>query len=130
MESMKTYKVSIEINGDRSYRIQQQNLFFDAFAKKEQINRSEGKLTDEEFNELTRLIADSRLFGMKNTYGFNASNNSNDDPFEGMFYRLNYTEGTQSKYILIHLNPKETYSASFAKLLNFLTDYSSNHLKK
>lgn len=131
MESVNNYRLSIEIRNDGSYHIQQQNVLFDIYAKKEQINHSEGKLTDAEFNELIKLIADSRIFKMKNTYGFNEqkSYNDSDDPLRGLIYRLNYTEGNKSKYLLVHPNSNDPYSKHFSKLIGFLSNYASNHLK-
>ena len=130
IESLNAYKVSIEIDNDKSYRIQQQNLFFDAHAKKAHINKYEGKLTDEDFKELTVLINRSRLFEMKNTYGFIEQENSDDDPLDGLMFHLNYTEGSKSKYILIHPNPVDTYPKDFSDLINFLSNHTSTYSKQ
>ncbi|MCL1932534.1 MAG: hypothetical protein FWF53_01785 [Candidatus Azobacteroides sp.] len=129
MESINAYKLSIEISNDKSYRIRQQNLFFDAYVKKEQINSAEGKLTDEEFSELTKRITDSRLFTMKNTYGFSNKDDSKD-PLESLIYQIDYTEGSKSKFILIHPNPDDAYPGNLSKLINFLSNYTSAHLQK
>ena len=131
MENINVYKLSVEINNDKSYHIQQQNLFFDSYAKKEQINHSDGTLSDEEFSELTRLIAGNWLFKMKNTYGFNKDSNSSKDPLGNLFYHLNYTEKDKSKYILIHPNlSSDDNPKDLLRLIKFLNDFSSAHLKK
>jgi len=129
MESIKVYKASIELNSDKSYQILQQNLFFDAHAGEERVNKTEGKLTDEEFDELTKRIADSRLFKMKNVYGFNKKE-SNNDPLEGLLYRLDYTEENKIKYILIHPNPADAYPKGVSQLINFLSNCIAEHSKK
>jgi hypothetical protein len=127
MESLKSYKLSIEISSDKSYSIKQENLFFDLFAKKEQINSSQGKLTDEEFKELTNLIAHARLFEMKDVYGFDKKKPAGGDAFEGFIYQMDYTEGSKSKYILIRPNPTNTYPGKFPQLMSFLSNYISKH---
>jgi len=130
MENISGYKLSIEIDNDKSYHIQQQNLFFDSYAKKEQINHSEGTLSDKEFNELTKLIAGNWLFKMKNTYGFSKESNSSKDLLGGLFYHLNYTEKNRSKYILIHPNLSSNNPKNLSRLIKFLSDFSSHHLKE
>jgi len=130
MESTDIYKLSIEINGNKSYRIQQENLFFDSHAKKERINRSEGELSNKEYKKLLQLISGSQLFECDNTYGFNQNNNTNNDPLKGIIYHLNYTEGNKAKYILIHPNPSNNYPSDFSLLIKFLSDFSSKRIKK
>ena len=133
MESMNIYKLSVEINNDKSYHIQQQNQFFDTFAKKGQINHSDGKLSDEEYNELIRLIGGNWLFNMKDTYGFSSSSDSvkSPSPLGNLFYHLDYTENNKSKYILIRPNlSSDDNPKDLLRLIKFLNDFSSAHLKK
>jgi hypothetical protein len=130
MESIKNYKQSIEISSDKSYSIQQQNLFFDTFAKKAQINISQGKLTDEEFAELKKLLTGSRIFNMKDVYGFDKKDDAGAGPFGGIMYQFNYTEENKSKTILIRPSSTGTYPGKFPQLLQFLSAYISAHLQK
>lgn len=130
MDRPKIYKSSIEINQDKSYHIQQQNMIFDLSADKTQDNSSEGKLSDEEFSELTSLLAGGELFKMENTYGFDKDSNSDKDPLGGLIYHLNYKEGEKEKYILIHPNPSADYPKNLSKLIKFLNDFTSHHIKK
>jgi hypothetical protein len=127
MESIQNYKASIEISHDKSYSIQQQNIFFDTFAGKEQINTAQGKMTDEAFAELTSLLAHTPIFKMKNVYGFEKKEGN---PFDDMLYQLKYTEGNKSKTILIRPNPANSYSGQFPKLLSFMSNYISGHISK
>ena len=127
IESIESYKISIEINQDKSFLIQQQNLFFDAHANKERINTSQGKMTDEEFAELQELIAESRLFKMKDAYGFNGEADGLDSLFGNLMYQIYYKEGKKAKYISIRPNPSDTYPEKFPMLLNFLNSYISGH---
>ena len=126
METVGNYKSSIEIGKDKSYRIRQQNLFFDVHAGKERINTSEGQLTDEEYALLSELVAGSRLFKMKNEYGFNQTPNPNN-PLEGLVYQITYTKGKKTKYISIRLDPNDIYSENFIQLLRFLSNFVSHH---
>lgn len=126
VESIGIYKFSIEIDKDKNYRIQQQNIFFDAIAKKEQINTSQGQMTDEEYDQLSKLIAGNRLFKMKDTYGFDQETDS-DDPLNNLVYQLIYTEGEKTKYISIRSNPTDRYPEVFLQLIRFLGTYISAH---
>lgn len=131
LENLNIYNLSIEINGDKSYNIKQQNLFFDSHAKKAQINGSEGKMDDKEFKKLTEIISSSRLFEKENSYGFNKDSNITNDLLEGLNYRLNYTEGGKTKYIMIHPNLRNNDNPDdISRLIKFLIDFSSAHLKK
>jgi len=126
MESVGNYKISIEIGKDKSYYIRQQNIFFDTFAGKERINSSQGKMTDEEFDQLSELVAGSRLFKMKDEYGFSQVDNP-DNPYNGLVYQLIYTKGRKTKYISIRDNESELYPDIFLQLLRFLSNYVSEH---
>ena len=128
MESAGNYKISIEIDKDKNYSVRQQNMFFDFQAGKERINTSEGKLSDDEYAALAELIFRSRLFKMKDAYGFEQDANP-DDPFNDFIYQLTYSEGGKTKYISIRSNPKDTYSKSFLQLVSFLSRYASEHLE-
>ena len=124
MESVGNYKISIEIDKDKNFTVRQQNVFFDTFAGEERINTSEGKMTDEEHAGLTELIFQSRLFRMKDDYGFGQDVDL-DDPPGGLIYQISYTEGKKSKYISIRSNRNDTFPETFLQLLRFLSNYAS-----
>jgi len=126
VESIGIYKFSIEISSDKSYHIRQQNILFDNFAGRERINASQGYLTDEEFAGLSGLVARSRLFKMKDTYGFDEETDS-DNPFDEVIYQLTYTQGKKTKYISLRSNSTDLYSEYFLDLLRFLSNYISDH---
>lgn len=128
METVGIYKSSIEISKDKSYQIKQQNIFFDYYAGKERINTSQGYLSDEEFAELSELIIRSRLFKMKDAYGFDQEADTNN-PISDVIYQLTYTEGKKIKYISIRDNPGNRYSENFLQLLRFLNRYMSDQQK-
>jgi len=130
MESRNVYKSTIEINNDSSFHIQQENLYFDAQVKKQQINSSEGKLSDKEFNDLTRLVSRCRFFELKNTYGFNKSDTTNNNPFIGLLYHLKYSEENKAKSMLLRPDPSDKIPENVSRLIKFLNDFSSDHLKK
>jgi len=126
MESVGNYKSSIEIGKDKSYLIRQQNIFFDTHAGRERVNTSEGYLTDEEYNHLSELVAGSRLFRMKDTYGFEMKPDP-ANPFNGFVFQIIYTAGKKTKYISIQSDAADFYSDNFLQLLRFLSDYMSDH---
>jgi len=126
MESAQNYKISIEIGKDKSYQIRQQNLFFDSHAGKAQINTSDGQMSDEDHALLTELVAGSRLFRMKNEYGFEQKPNPNN-PLEGLIYQLTYTQGKKTKYISVRVDPSHRYPDNFLQLLRFLSNYTSQN---
>jgi len=129
MESMGNYRVSIEIGKDKSFQIHQQNIFFDNIANEDRIHTSQGYLSDEEYLLLSELIGGSRLFRMKDSYGFGQEvNRSNLYGTHGDFiYHLIYTEGKKTKYISIRDNPNDRYSDKFLQLLRFLSNCISTH---
>jgi len=129
MESINIYKFSIEII-NKKYSIQQENMFFDMHAKKQQINSAKGKLSSREFDYLTQLITDSRLFEMEDTYGFDQNENSTKDLLGGILYQLSYTEEGKTKYIMIHPKLSNSYPENLGRLINYLSNFSSAHLKK
>ena len=128
MESLGAYKVWLEINSDKSYSIKQQDLVFDGHAKKTRLNKAQGVLTDEEFAKFTDLLTHSPLLKMKDAYGFDED--SPNDPFVGLIYYLTYTEGSKTKYISLQPKPNISFPGKFSQLINFLINYSSDHLEK
>ena len=129
MESANNYKVSLEINSDKKFSIKQQNLYFDSFAGEERINTVQGELTGDEFAELMKMLTNTPLLKMKETYGFDKRTSPND-PFIGLVYYLTYTEGSKTKYIAVQPNASNKYPGKFPQLIKFLSNYSSHQLKK
>jgi len=130
LESLNSYKIELEIKSDKSYSIKKQNIYFDRIARQANINSAEGEMTDEEWNELTQLVAAARLFKMKDSYGFTENANNDDDLFRNMMYRLEYTEGTKIKSLLIHPDLSYKYPENLTKLTTFLSKFSSSHSEK
>jgi hypothetical protein len=128
MESIDNYKLSIETGNDKSYHIRQQNLYLDAHANQEHINTSQGRMTDEEFAELKELIAGSRLFKMKDSYGF-GEDKDDIDPFSIIIYTLHYTEGSKEKFITLRFNAQDKYPEKFPELIRFLAQYASQKIE-
>ena len=124
LESLEIYKLSIEINPDKSYHIQQQNLYLDTHANTQQINTSQGLMTDEEYDELKELIAGSHLFKLKDSYGFDKEPDENN-PFANLTYQLTYTQGRKVKYITQRPNTTDQFPAKYIELIQFLIRYSS-----
>ena len=125
LESIDVYKLSIEINPDKSYLIHQQNVYFDRFANQERINTSQGVMSDEEYAELKELIAGSRLFRMKDSYGFDKEPEVMN-PFSDFIYQLRYTQGRKTKFITLRPNSNDKFPAQFNQLIQFLAQYTSN----
>ena len=98
-------------------------------AKQENIQTAKGEMTDEEWKELTRLIAASHLFRMKNNYGFSEQGESPNDPLSGILYHINYKEKHKEKYILIHPSLTNRYPRNLSQLIIFLSNFTSDHSK-
>ena len=126
MESVGNYKISIEIDKDKNFTVRQQNKFFDNLAGKERINTSEGLMTGAEHAELTELITQSRLFKMKDTYGFDQDVDL-DDPLGGLIYQLTFSEGKKTKYISIRTNQNDKFPQPFLDLISFLNSFISKN---
>jgi len=125
IESINTYKISMTINPDKSYHIQQQNMFLDAYAGKEQINTSQGTLTDEAYTELKELITASRLFKMKDSYGFDKKSDDSDALSE-IIYQIGYTENRKTKNITMRHGAKDNYPQPFLQMIRLLTSLCNN----
>lgn len=126
METVGSYKMSFELKKDKTYQIRQQNIYFDQYARENRINTSEGKLSDEEFDQLSELIFASRLLKMNDAYGFDQEPDP-DNPFGDLIYQIIYKEGRKTKYISIRSNEKDKFPEPFLQLLRFLSNCISKH---
>ena len=126
MESVNNYKISMELDKDKNYLIRQQFIFFDTYAGRERINTSEGRMTDEDYEQLSELVSSSRLFKMKDAYGFDREADEDSQHIDVIF-QLIYAEGRKIKYISIRTNPADRFPESFLQLLTFLNNYVSDN---
>jgi hypothetical protein len=126
IENISSYKISLEIDHEKNYCIQEQNIFFDLQEKRENIKTRTGKLTNDELTEFKTLISRSRLFNMKNSYGFEQDSNPND-PLSNLIYQISYTVSGRTKYISIRPNETNKYSGNFLILLTCLNKFISLH---
>ena len=70
MESVGNYKVDFQMNPDSTFQIEQQDYFFDRYAKKSSPNIRQGTLSSEEFAKFDKLIRESDLYSMEDSNGF------------------------------------------------------------
>ena len=76
MESVGNYKVDFQMNPDSTFQIEQQDYFFDRYAKKSSPNIRQGTLSSEEFAKFDKLIRESDLYSMDDSYGFDENSDN------------------------------------------------------
>ena len=76
MESVGNYKVDFQMNPDSTFQIEQQDYFFDRYAKKSSPNIRQGTLSSEEFAKFDKLIRESDLYSMDDSYGFDKNSDN------------------------------------------------------
>jgi hypothetical protein len=126
IENISSYKITLDIDYEKNYSIQEQNIFFDLQEKRENIKTHTGKLTNDEWAEFKTLISRSRLFNMKDSYGFEHNPNPSD-PLSNLIYQINYTVDGKTKYISIRPNDTNKYSGNFLKFITYLNKFISLH---
>ena len=86
----------------------------------------EGVLTDDEYAELSQLIADVDFFSMKDSYGFESTpkNGMND-----LVYQISLSSGGKEKFISIRSADKQVFPQSFIELVKRITVFNDQKLK-
>lgn len=122
MESINNYKVEFQLDPDTNYIISQTNQFFDKFDGVYRPVNKTGTLTTSEFDNLRKLIQESNIEEMKDAYGFNNDENSDNT----VIYNIELSHNNQQKFVIINLNSQHKFSKSFLHLIEYTNELIAN----
>lgn len=122
MESVGNYKVEFQLNPDSSFIIQQQNLFFDRHAGVGNPTSKQGKLTADEFVKFNKLVRESDLYSMDDSYGFD------DNEESSMMYIIELNEGENVKFVSVNPEAAQNFSVEFTDLIEYTTKFMDSKL--
>ncbi len=128
VESVNNYKTELLINKDSTYKISKYNYFFDNFEGKRKPLHIEGRLTSRQFNTIQQLLTKSRLFKMKDDYGFNEEKNSS--ALTDVIWQISLHTPENQKFITIKPSRKLQFSKPFLELIDFSDDLINERINE
>lgn len=115
MENVNNFKIEFQLNTDASFKITQYNYFFDNFEMKKKPVTTEGILDSDDFSSLKKLLQQSKLNDMKDSYGFDEKIASEAD----ITYMIELKQDGKSKYISINATGANTFPEKFTELIAY-----------
>lgn len=115
MESANNYKVDFFMSSDSTYSIEQQDLFFDRYAGTDNKETKDGLLTPDEFDKFKRLIGDSGIYDLEDSYGFDESSDNT------IVYMIELTENNNTKHVVINSEADYSFKREFYELIEYTT---------
>jgi hypothetical protein len=116
IETFSNLKTTLIFNkADSTFNLEELNFYFDNIeGKKKPVYRSI-KLSKEDYSLILEKIENSRLFGMKDSYGMSEVNNVSDK----IILQLFYVSERREKYITIRLSNNNSFSKEFIDLISY-----------
>ena len=106
IESISNYKLTVLLSSDKTFEITEDNLYFNKFERKSNPITTKGTLSESEFASLKKILQNSSLYDLEDTYGFDDKNENNL-----ILSQILITNGQKEKNISInglgHKLPKE-----------------------
>ena len=115
MESVNNFKIEFQLKSDSTYKISQYNYFFDNFEKMKKPIETEGKLNDKEFSTFKKLLGQSNIPDMKDSYGFEDSTKNVSE----IVYLIGLNQNEESKFISINANSIQSFPPKFSELISY-----------
>ncbi len=128
MESADNYKTEFLLNSDSTYKISKYNYFFDNFESKRKPLYIEGRLSPHQFYTIQQLLTKSRLFKMKDDYGFSEEENSS--ALTDVIWQISLNTSENQKFITIKPSRKLQFSRPFLELIDFSGDLIDEKVKE
>lgn len=122
MEIVGNYKVDFQMNPDSTFQIEQQNYFFDRQAGTNTPDSKQGVLSAEEFSRLNKLVIESDIYRLDDSYGFDESSDNS------IFYTIELHQGERVKYVTINADTDHRFSDEFSELIEFTTKFMNDKL--
>lgn len=127
MESVDAYKLVFTTDQSGHYTIQEQYILFERRSnsnKRPEVK--EGIMNEADIETLKKLIAQSKLFKMKEAYGFDKEE---DQALNDVIYHIHYSADGKEKYISLRLDDSNQFPLPFAQLIEFLNLFINEHKK-
>ena len=115
MENVNNFKIEFEVNSDATFKISQYNFFFDNFEQTKKPFSTEGTLDSDEFSTLKKLLQQSNIQDMEDSYGFDEKTASDSD----ILYMIELKQDGKSKYVSINDNDANSFSKKFTELISY-----------
>lgn len=126
MESSGNFKIEFQLNPDSTYQIVQNNYFFDRYEGVNHPLESTGSLSKDEFKEFRKLIQNSNIYSMKDSYGF--SENENID--NSILYIIELIRNGQSKYVSVNASTQQNFPTEFTRLIEYTNKFINANMNK
>ena len=124
MESVDAYKISLTIDHNKQYTIEEQQVLFDRRSNSYNPKIKKGTINEEEFKQFIKLLTKSNLYNMKDSYGFE---DEEDQALHDVLYYIIYKADNKEKYITIRLDKSTKFPASFTKLIEFTNQFANKN---
>lgn len=119
--------MTLTVGETKCYNIQEQYIYFKHKSNNYKSPKlHEGVINDEEYAELKRLLAQSKLFKMEDSYGFDQGTDLTSDD---VVYNISYLVDKKEKLISIKLNDSDQFALPFTQLIEY-TDKLINKYKR
>ena len=124
MESVDAYKISLTIDHNKQYTIEEQQMFFYNRSNSNNSKIKTGVINDEEFNEFKLLLSSCNLYKMKDSYGFE---DEKDQALHDVLYYIIYKADNKEKFITVRLDKSTKFPASFIQLIDFTNNFMNKN---
>lgn len=115
MENINNFKIDFQLNSDTTFKITQYNFFFDNFEKTKKPISTEGALNSDEFRNFKKLLQQSKLDEMEDSYGFDEKTDSESD----IIYIIELTKDGKTKYVSINASGNNSFPEKFTELISY-----------
>ena len=124
MESVDAYKISLTIDHNKQYTIEEQQVFFDRRSNSYNPIIKKGVLNEDDFIKFNKLLSSCNLYKMKDSYGFE---DEKDQALHDVLYYIIYKADNKEKYITIRLDKSTKFPASFTQLIDFTNNFMNKN---
>lgn len=124
MESAGNFKIEFEMNPDSTFKIIQNNYFFDRFEGTSRPIKNEDNLTKSEFEEFSRLLQNSDIYEMKDSYGFRDNENTDNS----ILYIVELNQNGESKFVSVNAITQQDFPKEFTELIQYTNDFINKNL--
>ncbi|MGV8962276.1 MAG: hypothetical protein ACOH2V_02710 [Candidatus Saccharimonadaceae bacterium] len=125
MESINNYKIEFQLKSDSTFKVSQFNYFFDNYESMKKPVITEGQLNNKEFSTIKKLLQQSNLNDMKDSYGFDETESTESD----IIYLIELKQDDKSKFVTIKSKSIESFPKKFTELISYTNSIISEKHK-
>lgn len=122
VESVNNYKLVLTFNSDSTYQLEKYNYYMDNFERKRRPEIQKGRLTANEFESLKQKLEESKLFSMKDAYGFE-ENETRWSGSSAILHQVYIRADGKEKFVTCKESAK--LPVSFIDLIQFVNTFLS-----